>query len=492
MPGVKAGSIIEYRWKESHDDELADYVRLPGHREIPIEHLVYHLKPLQNPYFPYTMRYMPFNMKLPAFKLEPGGYAVSSVDNLPAYHEEPDAPPESQIGAWALIYYDEDRKENPDKFWKSEGKLLYGYYKPLIKVNGKVKELAAKLTAGSNSPDEQVQRLYEYCQKNLKDLSGTDITEAERVAAKNRQTTADTLERGVGSRMDIRLAFAALAMGAGFDARLAYLSDRGMLFFSRNVLSSYFLNCIDIAVNLNGHWRLYDVTTRYLEPGHVRWQEEGEDALITDGKNPEWLAVPLNDPLASQAKRTGQFHLDEQGNLEGDLTEVLTGHTADDWCSLNQEHSPREREKSFQDSLERRMPGAEVSRIKLSDPDNFAQPVTLQCHLRVGNYATRTGKRLFLDPALFEFNRPARYPESVRKYDVCWRYPWSEVDDVSIQLPTGFTLDHADAPGGLSFDPVGTYNVKILRMGTRESSIIASSSSAKVGIWESLKPLTRT
>jgi hypothetical protein len=40
LPGVKAGSIIEYRWRESHDDELANYVRLPAQRDIPVEHLV--------------------------------------------------------------------------------------------------------------------------------------------------------------------------------------------------------------------------------------------------------------------------------------------------------------------------------------------------------------------------------------------------------------------------------------------------------------------
>jgi transglutaminase-like putative cysteine protease len=464
LPGVKPGSIIEYRWRESHDDELANYVRLPAQRDIPVEHLVYRLKPLVNPYFPYKMRFIPFNLKLPPFQYDAAGYAISTVDNLPAFKQEEDAPPDSQISSWVLIYYDVDRKDNPDKFWKAEGKNLYGRYKPLIKVNDDVKDLAAKITAGSATPEEKLNRLYNYCQNKLKDLRDDDVTEADREKAKENRNTADTLKRGIATPMDIQLAFAALALGSGYEARVAYLPDRGSFLFDKSLMSTYFLPAIDIAVKVNDHWRLYDVTSRYLKPGEVRWQEEGVEALITDDKNPVWISIPLNDPTAAQFKRTGVVHLDPKGNLEGDLHEVLTGHAADDWRLVNQKRSPQEREKQARDSIEQRLPGAEIKAIKVSDPENLSEPVTIEYHVKVQSYATRTGKRLFLIPAFFEFNLPARYTESGRTYDIRWRYPWSEVDDVSIELPPGFELDHADAPGSVSFEPVGAYSVKVLKM----------------------------
>jgi hypothetical protein len=70
------------------------------------------------------MRFIPFNVKLPPFQYDAAGYTISAVDNLPAFKQEEDAPPESQISSWVLIYYDVDRKDNPDKFWKSEGKIF--------------------------------------------------------------------------------------------------------------------------------------------------------------------------------------------------------------------------------------------------------------------------------------------------------------------------------------------------------------------------------
>jgi hypothetical protein len=49
VPGITVGSIIEYRWRASDQDALANYVPLFAYREIPVEHLIYHIKPLSSP-----------------------------------------------------------------------------------------------------------------------------------------------------------------------------------------------------------------------------------------------------------------------------------------------------------------------------------------------------------------------------------------------------------------------------------------------------------
>jgi hypothetical protein len=45
MPGVEAGSIIEYRWKETFNDQLTNYIRLQFQRDIPVHLVQYHVKP---------------------------------------------------------------------------------------------------------------------------------------------------------------------------------------------------------------------------------------------------------------------------------------------------------------------------------------------------------------------------------------------------------------------------------------------------------------
>ena len=46
VPAVEPGAIIEYRWRETKHDHLANYVRLPFQRDIRAEKVTYHLKPL--------------------------------------------------------------------------------------------------------------------------------------------------------------------------------------------------------------------------------------------------------------------------------------------------------------------------------------------------------------------------------------------------------------------------------------------------------------
>src|SRR5258708_143979 len=55
MPGVEPGAIVEYRWHEYRDGQIANYLRLPFQREVPIELAQYHIKPLNVPYLPFAM-----------------------------------------------------------------------------------------------------------------------------------------------------------------------------------------------------------------------------------------------------------------------------------------------------------------------------------------------------------------------------------------------------------------------------------------------------
>jgi hypothetical protein len=88
--------------------------------------------------------------------------------------------------------------------------------------------------------------------------------------------------------------------------------------------------------------------------------------------------------------------------------------------------------------------------------------VGIRYHVKVQGYAQRTGKRLFLSPAFFEAAMAARFSAETRQLPIYFAYPWSESDVVSIQMPEGFTLDHADAPAPIPFAPIGNYAVKIL------------------------------
>src|SRR5205085_1575771 len=81
---------------------------------------------------------------------------------------------------------------------------------------------------------------------------------------------------------------------------------------------------------------------------------------------------------------------------------------------------------------------------------------------RARRYAQRTGKRLFLQPAFFERGRGALFTATGRRNMVYFNYPWSEEDNVEIELPEGFALDSPDAPQPFSAGTISKYDVHVL------------------------------
>lgn len=460
MPGVEPGAVIEYRYMRNVGEFISRYVPLDVQTEFPTRELIFHVKPVSGVWVRWpAMRIMNFHCNPDKVAEEVGGFTLVSLHNIPAYHEEPESPPEYSTKQWILIYYEENDKTGKDKYWTALGRAMYAEYSRRIKVNGEVRNLANELTTGATSDDEKVNRLLEYCRANLKDVHGYQITTQERDAAKANRTTADTIERKEGTAEDINLAFAALASAAGFDARVARLADRSGFLFDPAFQSEYFLNTFDIAVKVNNSWKFYDVTNRNLPPGQLSWQEQGVFALIVDPKEPEFVQTPLLKATDSAVARIGNFTLSPDGALEGDIREIYSGNKAADWRREYGQANDAERENDLHEELKQRFAEFEISEAKFHVPADLSKGVAVMYHVKIEGYAQRTGKRLFLTPAFFEAGFTSRFTQAKRQNPIYFDYPWSETDVINIQLPEGYRLDHPDAPGSFNF-PIGTYHVK--------------------------------
>ena len=61
--------------------------------------------------------------------------------------------------------------------------------------------------------------------------------------------------------------FGAMAIAAGFEVRIARLSDRSDVFFDPSFANSYFMNTFDVAVKVGNQWRFFDPGNRYVPFG---------------------------------------------------------------------------------------------------------------------------------------------------------------------------------------------------------------------------------
>jgi hypothetical protein len=401
-----------------------------------------------------------FNMDRPEFQKEKNGFSFATVTKMPAFHEEPMMPPEDSVRSWATVRY-----QNLFTLLTS-----YPFYaariqvavQPYLKVDKEIKQKAEEIAGNIPDPVEKIAKIFAFCRANIKntDDKNSGFSEEELDKLKENKKSADTLKRGVGPAIDINLLFAALVNAEGMEARVALLPDRGRQFFERNVYTPGSLRPTTIAVRFGDSWKFFDPGQPYIAPGMLRWQEEGVDALIV-GDTSIWTTTPMSSPEKSKEKRLATFRLDENGTLEGDVNIEYYGHLAVERKNLNDDDSPEQRQENLKEALKNRLGLAELSNIVIENVTDQEKPFVYKYHVRVPDYAQRTGKRLFMQPNFFEKGIEPLFTASTRKYPVYFHFPWSEEDRITITLPKGFVLDNAESPAPIRASGVAGYEVKM-------------------------------
>ena len=474
LPSVEPGSIIEYRWKKNMGELngfYQPYIPLDIQTDYPIDEVSFHFKPFSREVTNAQSRFIPFRCTPEKMTQDSMGFSTIIVRDVPAYHDEPFSAPDLSDKAWILIYYESIDQSNREKYWNSYGHERYGQVKERIKVTGEIKQAAAEVVSQGKTDDEKLALLADYCGKTVKNIGGPDVTTEQREAYKPNNNTGDAFRQKLGDAQDIDLVFVALAQAAGYDARLALIADRRDFMFNPQVMNGYFVNNFDAAVMVNDKWKFYDVGDPWSPPGTLTWREQGVYALIPDSKKSEWVQTPLLNSDDTKRQRLAMLQLTPEGDLDGDIRELLWGNESIDWRIQHGRQNQAEREDWLREQLKERFSDFEVSNIRIVAAPDASKPVGINYHLHVRSYAQRTGRRIFIRPGFFTAGQAAFFTDATRTNIIYFPYPWSEQDSVEIKLPEGFELDHADAPPNFNFPPVGQYAIK-LSIATNPATLI--------------------
>jgi transglutaminase-like putative cysteine protease len=469
MPGVEPGAIVEYRWREISHDPRSLYMRVQFQREFPVQKVTYFFAPLSRDYTDYHMAIRPFHCVLPALQDDRDGFQSITLENQPAFHDEPMMPGEPNVRAWALVFYSNGERREPDKYWTNVGKEQYNrYLKPAMKANDEIKDVAATAVSDAKTDEQKVLALIQYIRKNLRDLFGSDVTDADRARIikempKDRyRTAAEILKSGVGDSSELNTFFAAMANSVGLEVRPALIADREDILFIPAMTDQYFLENVDMAVNIGGNWKIYDVSARDLPSNMLSWREEGMQALLSDPKKPTFVAAPIAPPEASARVRKAKLALADDGSIDGDIDLQYSGHSAHDRRSELKADSDGRRLEVYKDQLAKLYPDGDISDVRIENASDPEKPLTLHYHLKMTGFAQRTGKRLLVQPFFFQRGTAPMFSAGDRKYPIYFPYAWQEHDSVTFELPPGYALDNAESPGSLNFGAPGAYKIKLM------------------------------
>jgi len=469
LPGVRAGSVIEYRYRLTWSDDQAWILVCDFQFEYPARLVTYHLNPIEMPGL-YT-RQLAFHTVAHNSDGRVDGYYESTALDLRAYRAEPDSPPEYQVRGWVVFYYTTEALESPDVYWRKYARSEWEWVDPFTRPDGAVSQLATNVCVGVTGDLERVHALSDWMRDNFR-VAGSASPESLRAAglSKNGDARAALRQRG-GTAFDAVLALVALARGAGLEARLARVPERSELFFDQNMMSDRFLRSYDAAIRVGGTWTCFDACGRYLPWDMLNWAEEAQPALLCDRDSSRFVSTAMAEPERSRMVRRGELTLHDDGTLEGDIATTYSGHLNGAYRALFEDIPGSAVDSTYVNELGWNVGGVEVSDVALDRGAHDWDPLVVRCHLRLREHATVAGKRMILEPANVHAHVSTRFTSGTRRSPVYFRYAWTELDSVGIRLPEGWSVEAVDSPEPVRADSVAEYRAQNLVSDDRRSIV---------------------
>jgi hypothetical protein len=481
MPGVENGAILEYRWKQTQDDNRFRYLRLEFTRDLPVQKVTYFMKPLSSNFVASDQMYViPFNCTPTPLQQDRDGWTETTVTNVAASRDEPYAPSDANVHPWALLYYRPGSSRDPQKYWNEEAKKTYNEFKGQLKPDVEQKAAATQAVADAKTDEEKIVALTTFVRKRLRSIFDPEVTEAERTdfikkLPENRERNSAEIFKGkfaLSSEMNVL--FAALASQVGLDVRPVLVANQREVTIDLTTLPErYFIDDVALGMKAGEGWRVFSVSSRYLYPGMLDSEEQGMPAIVTDPKAALIMKTSVTTPDLSVESRSAKLKLSDKGSLSGDVHEGYTGYRAEEYRLRLARQSPAQREQYFHDRIVRMFPDAEVTDLKIENIEDAPAPVLVSYHMDAPLFAQITGKRVFFHPSPFRRSQAAIFSASERRYPVQFPFAWKETDQIQIELPAGFELENADNPGSFNFGDPGGYSLSMaLRKGTTTELVV--------------------
>lgn len=467
FPNLAPGTILEYQYKEVNKNIFEVDSTIDLQLDIPVQTFSFFYKPFKGR----DPKFSLLNVEALKFEKAEDGWFKMVRTNVPAFKEEPWMPPMSE--AKALLKLDSgwypsismDLSARRVTVFKNTGGRKEGEYwanhsawqKPLVDLlNDRKKnfsKLAPEVVGDASSPEEKLRRIYNFCQTRINNTDyGYTPTEKELDQVDNerarRGLSEDDFKSGkpFANTREINNVFGAMAAAVGLDPWYALTSRRDVSFFTPELNDARLLSFTGICVVFGGAPHIYNPGNKFLPFGMLPWYTEGAVTMYTDGKQYGWWEIPMNTFEKNRSRRSGKFRLTEDGTLTGTATIELTGQLALSYRLAHFDNEALENELALKTSVQQRITNAEVTNISIENLEDTSKPIIQRFTIKIPNYAQKTGKRMFFQPGFFDYGTLPAFAASTRKFDMFFRYPWSENDDIEIELPAGFSLDNAEAP----------------------------------------------
>ncbi len=472
LPDVQVGSVIEYYFTHDfrEDSVYQHMVMLYGSQWILSSDLFtksarFSLKPYQSSYGTMHLRWTWHDLPPGALPKEgPDNIVRMEASNIPAFQVEDYMPPINELKSRVdFIYTDELSENNPDKFWKKVGSKRNGQLESFVGKRKAMEEAVAQIVSPSDPPEVKLRKIYDRVQQIRNKSYELRKTEQELKREKEKpvENVEELWKRGYGDGVQLTWLYLALVRAAGFEAYGCWVSDRRQYFFDPKTMEPGKLNANVVLVKLNGKDLYFDPGAEFTPFGLLTWSETAVRGLRLDKDGGTWIQTTLPAASESRIERSAKLRLTDSGDLEGKLTVTYTGLEAM-YRRLDVRHSDEVARKKFlEDGAKSQIPAAAETELT-NQPDWSASetPLVAEFDVKIPGWASSAGRRAILPAGIFTEVEKHIFEHTNRVHPIYFDYPYEKTDDITIELPPGWSVSSVPAAKILDGHVVA-YSIKV-------------------------------
>jgi len=445
LPDIQPGSILEYYYVRAWNPDRLTSTRLVVQRELPVLKEFISMKPYAQTFTSFfAYQSLPEGKKVQKV----GDHFELTLENMPAYDDEPYSPPPLTIKPRLDLHYllgDRDA----DKYWDKTHEELVDIVEGFIGNRSGIRKEAEDLTRDAATPEQKLSRIYARVQK-IRNLSyEVDKTEKEesREKLRDNKNVEDVSRNNYGWRTEINRLFVALARGAGFTANVVRAASRDEIFFARQLPDQDQLDSELALVVVDGKDRFFDPGTPFAPFGIARWEVTDVPGLkIAKKEKATFLSTPPLAPADSLIRRQADLQIDGDV-VKGTVKLTYTGEQALVWRLAGRNDDEAKNRKDMEDHVKALLPEGSTAKLKTLGPLKASdEPLVAELDVEMPNLGSFAGSRVLLPLSIFAAAQKNPFTAEQRKHEIYYDYQRQTEDEVVLHVPDGFSVESLPQP----------------------------------------------
>ncbi|MEI2750196.1 MAG: transglutaminase family protein [Ferruginibacter sp.] len=334
--------------------------------------------------------------------------------------------------------------------WKNYGKFIYRLNENRDQLPDNVKQDIHRITDPLTSNKEKIKAAYQYLQQNTRYISvqlgigGWQTFDAKYVA-----------QNKYGDCKALSNYMYALLKEAGIKSYYTLLHSSGNLNRVMPDFPSTQFNHAILCVPEGKDTTWLECTSQSYPPGYLGSSNSNRPVLLIDENGGQIVNTPRYSKTDNVQLRRITGVIDDNGELKAKVKTDYKAWQHEFYHAVMHELT---REKMLEDMKERMdIPSFDINDFSYAEKKSSLPVVEESIDLTVHNFASKTGKRLFVNPNLMNRNNRSFDEQAKRKTNIKVMFGYTDSDSIVIDLPAGYKPE--SLPSAVNIEsPFGKYS----------------------------------